>query len=70
MNRLTYEAPVTECFRVELEGAMMSASIVDVDNKSMVISYGHETATAPFDVSDNFAVITDGEDAGFVSGWE
>lgn len=27
MNRIVYEAPVTECFQVELEGAFMGASI-------------------------------------------
>lgn len=40
MKRTVYEAPVTELFRVELEGAFMSASIVD--GKHQVETTGHE----------------------------
>ena len=31
MTRIAYEAPVTECFRVEMEGVLCSAS-ADVEN--------------------------------------
>ena len=40
MKRTVYEAPVTELFRVELEGAFMSASIVDGEHQ--VETTGHE----------------------------
>ena len=42
MKRTVYEAPVTELFRVELEGDFMAASIVDEDNKTGVTANGHE----------------------------
>lgn len=40
MKRTVYEAPVTELFRVELEGAFMSASIINGDPG--VETTGHE----------------------------
>lgn len=69
IKRTVYEAPVTERFSVELEGSLMAASIVDEDNRSTVVSSGHETG-AEFNVSENFTVTTSGENAGFISGWE
>ena len=42
MKRTVYEAPVTELFRVELEGAFMSASVVNEENQSGVSTSGHE----------------------------
>ncbi len=42
MKRTVYEAPVTERFQVELEGAIMAASIVHDDNKSDVETTGQE----------------------------
>ena len=42
MKRTVYEAPVTELFRVELEGAFMSASVVNDEPKSGVETTGHE----------------------------
>ena len=33
MKRTVYEAPVTERFQVELEGAFMAASVVDEEQK-------------------------------------
>ena len=41
MKRTVYEAPVTELFRVELEGAFMSASVVN-GQSSVVETTGHE----------------------------
>lgn len=41
MKRTVYEAPRTELFRVELEGAFMSGSIVQGQN-SEVQTTGHE----------------------------
>lgn len=41
MKRTVYEAPVTELFRVELEGAFMSASIFE-EKQSGVETTGHE----------------------------
>jgi len=42
MKRTVYEAPVTELFRVELEGGFMSASVVNDESKSGVETTGHE----------------------------
>lgn len=42
MKRTVYEAPVTELFRVELEGGFMSASVVNNEPKSDVETTGHE----------------------------
>ena len=42
MKRTVYEAPVTELFRIELEGAFMSASVVNDEPKSGVETTGHE----------------------------
>lgn len=42
MKRTVYEAPVTELFRVELEGGFMSASVVNEENTSDVETTGHE----------------------------
>ena len=42
MKRTVYEAPVTELFRVELEGAFMSASVVNEEKQSGVATTGHE----------------------------
>lgn len=41
MKRTVYEAPVTELFRVELEGGFMSASVVN-EEASVVETTGHE----------------------------
>lgn len=41
MKRTVYEAPRTELFRVELEGAFMSASIFE-EKQSGVETTGHE----------------------------
>ena len=41
MKRTVYEAPVTELFRIELEGAFMSASVVEGQSGS-VTTTGHE----------------------------
>lgn len=41
MKRIVYEAPRTVCFQVELEGTLMSASIVENQNSS-VQTTGHE----------------------------
>lgn len=41
MKRTVYEAPVTDRFQVELEGAFMSGSIVKGDS-SQVETTGHE----------------------------
>lgn len=38
MKRTVYEAPVTERFQVELEGAMMSASIYEEEKHQKGIS--------------------------------
>ena len=65
MKRTVYEAPVTELFRVELEGDFMAASIVDEDNKTGVTANGHEIGGTT-DVSNDFAI----KDDGFVAGWE
>ena len=43
MKRTVYEAPVTELFRVELEGAFMGASIISGDHD--VETTGHEINT-------------------------
>lgn len=66
MERTVYEAPVTELFRVELEGGFMAASIVDEDNSSKVNTSGHETGDT-FDVSDDFTIDPT---KGTVGGWE
>lgn len=42
MKRTVYEAPRTELFRVELEGAFMSASVVNDEKQSGVETTGHE----------------------------
>ena len=42
MKRTVYEAPVTELFRVELEGAFMSASVVNDEKQSTTGTIGHE----------------------------
>lgn len=42
MKRTVYEAPVTELFRVELEGGFMSASVVNEEETSGVETTGHE----------------------------
>lgn len=62
MKRTVYEAPVTELFRVELEGAMMAGSIVD-DNGNKVESTGHEigdtfTATTGTPANENEFTVT------------
>lgn len=58
MKRTVYEAPVTERFQVELEGAMMSASVVE-DTGSQVTATGQESG-GEWDMSgetdDNFKV--------------
>lgn len=41
MKRSVYEAPVTDCFHIELEGVIMSGSIVQGQN-SEVQTTGHE----------------------------
>ncbi len=41
MKRTVYEAPLTELFQIELEGAFMSGSIVSGDT-SKVETTGHE----------------------------
>ena len=41
MKRTVYEAPVTELFRVELEGGFMAGSVV-TDQGSTVETTGHE----------------------------
>lgn len=41
MKRRVYEAPMTEHFQIELEGAFMSGSIVKGDS-SQVETTGHE----------------------------
>jgi hypothetical protein len=41
MKRSVYEAPRTDCFQIEIEGAFMSASIVK-GNSSDVETTGHE----------------------------
>jgi hypothetical protein len=41
MKRTVYEAPITECFHVEMEGAFCSASIVN-GNNGEVQTTGHE----------------------------
>ena len=38
MKRTVYEAPVTELFRVELEGGFMSASIYEEEKHSQGVS--------------------------------
>ena len=42
MKRAVYEAPLTELFRVELEGAFMSASVIEEKEDSGVETSGHE----------------------------
>lgn len=42
MKRTVYEAPVTELFQVELEGAFMSASVVNDEKQSGVETTGHQ----------------------------
>lgn len=42
MKRTVYEAPRTELFRVELEGAFMSASVVNDEKQSGVETTAHE----------------------------
>ena len=42
MKRTVYEAPVTERFQVELEGAFMAASVVNPETTSTVETSGHE----------------------------
>ena len=42
MKRTVYEAPVTERFQVELEGAMMSASIYENSNHSDGVTSGEQ----------------------------
>ena len=64
MKRTVYEAPVTELFRVELEGDFMAASIVDEDNKTTVNISGHETGDT-FDVGGQFETKNDGT----IDGW-
>ena len=64
MKRTVYEAPVTELFRVELEGDFMAASIVDEDNKTTVNISGHETGET-FDVGSQFETKNDGT----IDGW-
>ena len=51
MKRTVYEAPVTERFQVELEGAMMSASVVQ-DTGSSVTATGQESG-GEWDMSDS-----------------
>lgn len=41
MKRTVYEAPLTDCFQIELEGAFMSGSIVK-GTSSDVETTGHE----------------------------
>ena len=41
MKRTVYEAPITGCFHVEMEGAFCSASIVN-GNNGKVETTGHE----------------------------
>ena len=54
MKRTVYEAPVTELFRVELEGAFMSASIYEEENhQSGVSSSAQEYET--FEGTEGFA---------------
>ena len=42
MKRTVYEAPVTELFRIELEGAFMSASVIEDKEDSGVATSGQE----------------------------
>ena len=57
MKRTVYEAPVTELFRVELEGTFMSASIYEEDkHQSGVSSSAQEYET--FDGAAGF--VSDG----------
>ena len=42
MKRTVYEAPVTELFRVELEGAFMGASIIDENHNPGSIESGDQ----------------------------
>lgn len=42
MKRTVYEAPVTDRFQIELEGAFMSGSIVKGDKTSGVETTGQE----------------------------
>ena len=62
MKRTVYEAPVTERFSVELEGAMMSASVVQ-DTGSNVTATGQESG-GEWDMSDS------GTDDNFKVTWE
>ena len=59
MKRTVYEAPVTELFRVELEGTFMSASIYeDGKHQSGVSSSAQEYET--FEGANGFETNTDG----------
>lgn len=58
MKRTVYEAPVTELFRVELEGGFMSASVVENDGESSVTSTGHEVGSE-FDAKKDFGFTVD-----------
>ncbi|MBQ2965668.1 MAG: hypothetical protein IJE11_01475 [Bacteroidales bacterium] len=62
MKRTVYEAPVTERFSVELEGAMMSASVVQ-DTGSSVTATGQESG-GEWDMSNG------GTDDQFTVTWE
>ena len=62
MKRTVYEAPVTELFRVELEGSFMSASVVE-DTGSSVTATGQESG-GEWDMSDG------GTDDNFKVTWE
>ena len=59
MKRTVYEAPVTELFRVELEGTFMSASIYEEDkHQSGVSSSAQEYET--FEGATGFETNTGG----------
>ena len=59
MKRTVYEAPVTELFRVELEGAFMSASIYEEEkHQSGVSSSAQEYET--FNGASGFEQDTNG----------
>lgn len=43
MKRTVYEAPLTELFQIELEGAFMAGSVVEDNGASSVEALGHES---------------------------
>lgn len=59
MKRTVYEAPRTELFRVELEGAFMSASIYEEKNHQEGVSSSAQEYES-FDGAAGFVTDTDG----------